>query len=290
MKKELAIVFGVTDNMAFALGNVFLGLKKHCQNLKADIIVFEQGLKNKDKRILNSIFPCKFIEYRFPHQGHLTNKTLKQFSELTFSRYECFDLLNHYKNVLWLDIDILIKKDITPLLEYSSTGISLTTGDTSSTDFTIEVDGLRTGDTKYNAGVMYLQDNLPNHKQLKDWCYQKTVKMAKFLKCADQGIINLMIKEFGLDVHFFPKEYNFNPGFINDKRLKKAAILHTFCQEKFWNYWIESEWDENYKEWRRLGGSKYSGHLWMRKFKKFPHPLRQTRKFLKFLFHDKQYE
>ena len=120
-KKELAIVFGSTGNMAFALGNVLIGLKKYSLEIAktADIKIFEQGISGKDKKILNSILPCEFIEYKFPHQGYLTDETVKKFSELTFSRFECFDMLNEYKKVLWLDIDILIQKpfDVNTLLE-----------------------------------------------------------------------------------------------------------------------------------------------------------------------------
>ena len=115
-KKNIAITFGITGNYAFALGNVLIGLKKHSPNLNADIIVFEQGVSEKDKILLNSIIPCNFIQYKFPDDIFLTNDTLKRFSELTFSRFECFKLLGQYKNVLWLDVDILIQKDVTELL------------------------------------------------------------------------------------------------------------------------------------------------------------------------------
>jgi len=106
-KKNIAITFGITGNYAFALGNVLIGLKKHSPNLNADIIVFEQGVSEKDKILLNSIIPCNFIQYKFPDDIFLTNDTLKRFSELTFSRFECFKLLGQYKNVLWLDVEVL---------------------------------------------------------------------------------------------------------------------------------------------------------------------------------------
>lgn len=282
-KKEIAIVFGATGNLTFALGNVLIGLKKHSPDLKADIIVYEQGITEKDKTIINSIIPCNFKKYHFPHQGHLTEETLKKFSELTFSRFECFDLLEEYKKVLWLDVDILIKKDITSLFDQKKSGISLVPGDLESIDFTIDIEGLRAGDWKYNAGVLYLQDDLPYSNQLKDWCYKKTVEMSKYLKCADQGIINLMIKEFSLDVFKMNIEYNFNPAYKNDSRINHAKILHTFCPEKFWNYWIEPEWDENYEAWVKMGGAKYQGQLWKRKFKNIPNPFRRPKKFICYL-------
>ena len=285
-KKELAIVFGATGNMAFALGNVLIGLKKHNPELKADILVFEQRITEKDKNLLNTILTCKFIEYKFPHQGSLTDETLKKFSELTFSRFECFDLLSEYKKVLWLDVDILIKRDISGIFEQQSKGISLSIGDVNSTDFNIEMEGLNTGDIKYNAGVMFLQDNLPAFEELKTWCYEKTLELAPYLKSADQGIINLMIKEKKLTVYLLDIEYNFNPIFNQNGDAREGIILHTFCPEKFWNYWNNKEWNENNKKWISIGGTPYKGKEIGRFYinlKEVPNPLKKTGGFVKYL-------
>lgn len=101
-KKELAIVFGSTGNMVFALGNMLIGLKKHNSELKADFIVYEQNISENDKNLLKFIISCDFKKYQFPKKDILTEDTLKKFSELSFSRFECFNLLKEYKNVLWL--------------------------------------------------------------------------------------------------------------------------------------------------------------------------------------------
>lgn len=282
-KKKLAIVFGVTGNMAFALANVLIGLKKHSPELIADFIVFEQRISDKDKNLLNSIVPCDFRNYKFPEQGYLTDDTLKKFSELTFSRFECFNLLREYKKVLWLDIDILIQRDITPLLSEYSTGISLLGNCRAGDDFTIEVKGLEPDKENFNAGIMYLQDNLLSYEDFADWCYKKTVEYAVYLKSADQGIINLLIKEKNLNVHRLHYNYNFNPAYGDSG--KGATILHTFCPEKFWNYWSYQEWNENNKIWLKMGGTPYKGKkigLWERKFKDIPHPLKRTSGFIKY--------
>lgn len=283
-KKELAIVFGATGNMAFALGNVLIGLKKHSPGILADIIIFEQNLEENDKNVINSIISSQFKKYEFPKKNVLTEGTLKKFSELTFSRFECFNLLSEYKKVLWLDIDILIQKDITPLLNEVSTGISLIGGLNAGDDFEIEIKGLEKGKENFNAGIMLLQDNLQDHPKLANWCYDKTLELAQYLRCADQGIINLMIKEHNLEVHKLDWKYNFNPAYGGKTDL--AVILHTFCPEKFWNYWSYSEWNNNYKIWIKFGGSPYTGkkyNWWNKKFKNVPNPLRNTRSFIKFV-------
>lgn len=254
-KKELAIVFGATGNMAFALGNVLIGLKKHNPDLDADIIIFEQNITLKDKNLLDSIYPCVFKEYKFPIKNTLTKETVKKFSELSFARYECFNLLSDYRNVLWLDIDILIQKNISSLLDEKSTGISMLGGLKAGDDFTIELKNLEKDKENFNAGIMYLQDNLPNYESLTNWCYEKTIEYSKYLKSADQGIINLMIKEFNFEVHRFEWKYNSNPVFNFD--YPNAVIVHTYCPEKFWNHWDIKEWNENNELWLKMGGTPY---------------------------------
>lgn len=283
-KKELAIVFGATGNMAFALANVLIGLKKHSPDLITDLIVFEQGISEKDKKLINTILPCDFREYHFPKQNTLSDDTLKKFSELTFSRFECFNMLNEYKNVLWLDIDILIQQDIASLLAEKSIGISMLGGLKAGDDFTIQVKGLEKDKENFNAGIMYIQDNLPNYESLAEYCYSKTIEYAPYLKSADQGIINLMIKENKLDVHRLDWKYNSNPGFNFD--YVKSVIVHTYCPEKFWNYWNIKEWAANNTTWLKMGGSAYQGKKygwWERKFKNVPNPFKRTRSFVKYI-------
>jgi len=283
-KKELLIVFGATGNMTFALANVLLGLKKHSPNIEADYLVYEQGISENEKALLAKILPVKFSRYEFPQKGHLTPETLGKFSELTFSRFECFKQLEFYKKVLWLDIDILIQKDINPLLSEASTGISLLGNCKAGDDFTITVKGLEPDKENFNAGVMYLQEVLPYYQELSDWCYAKTIEYAPYLRSADQGIINLMIKERCLDVHRLHYNYNFNPAYGNNG--SGAAILHTFCPEKLWNYWDYKEWNENNKIWIKMGGNPYKGKKygwWQRKFPAVPNPVKRTRSFIRYI-------
>ncbi len=266
-KQELAIVFGVTGNMAFALGNVLMGLKKHNPDLNEDIIVFEQGISEKDKNLLSSIIPCNFYEYQFPFDNpEFSADCLNRFTHLSFSRYECFRLLDKYKNVLWLDIDILIQRDISGILDYD-----------------LEC-GMR------NAGVMFINDKLENNNEIADWCYKRTMELAPYLTFADQGIINLMIQEFNLEVQELNLKYNCHPGF---KRAPDAYILHTFCPEKFWNYYNNKEWNEDYKEWLKMGGSPYTGkrvssvHKFFKE-RSLPNPFRSPRNFVKHFFANKK--
>jgi len=287
-KKNLAIILGATGNMAFALANVLIGIKKHSPNISADFIVFENNITESDKKLLNSIFSIKFIDYKFPLSVENFDKgSLKRFTLLSFSRYECFKMLDEYKHVLWLDIDILIMNDITAILNYAETGLALyRDGGKVGANFTIPIESYDMQKNYYNAGVMLLDDKFPEYKKITDWCYQKTVELAPYLTFADQGIINIMIQEFNLNVNILDLRFNSYPSFR--KTLKDPVIFHSFCPEKFWNFWNFKEWNENNKKWIKMGGYPYTGkrvNIVERFFteRNLPNPLTRPRPFFKHL-------
>jgi len=285
-KKELAIVLGATGNMAFALANVLIGIKKYSPKINADFIVFENNITELDKKLLNSIFPIKFIDYKFPLAAEKFDiGTLERFTLLSFSRYECFNMLNEYKNVLWLDIDLLIKGNISTILNYTNSGLSLyLDGGKVEENFTVPIDSYDMKKNYYNAGVMLIDDTLPEYEKITGWCYQKTLELAQYLTFADQGIINIMIQEFKLTVNPLSFKFNCHPGL--KKNLKTAIILHSFCSEKFWNFYNFKEWNENYIKWIKRGGTPYTGKKTgvIERFfteRNLPNPLTRPRPFFK---------
>jgi len=298
-KKELAITFGVTGNWSFALANVLLSIKKHSSKLKADFIVYHDNLAEKDKAVLNSILPCKFVNYNFPYDvSGLQNPNIETFSMLAFSRYECFDLLKEYKRVLWLDVDILIQKDISGLLNYTESGFGILAPEGSGEymghnyglgmQFYTPIEDFNMDTGAYATGTFILGDNLRNYENMTNWCYEKTFEYFENLKYPDLAIINCLIQEFNIEPSRI--DYNKYCCYPLNPDYKKAVILHPPGQEKFWNFYDFKEWNKNYKFWLKLGGTPYKGRKASWFFKKArkifpgcPDPLRQTRGFIKFL-------
>lgn len=292
-KKDKAIVLGATGNMAFAAANALIGIKKHSPDLKADFIIFHNDFSEKDKNLLNSIIPCKFIDYKMPinTQG-VEESSFSRYSKLAFSRYECFRMLDEYKQVLWLDIDVLVQKDISAIFDYAKTGISLYQEIAPLQEcFSIPVEGYDMKGAHYNSGVLLLSDSLQNCNAMANWLYQKTIEYGKYLKYADQGVINLLIQEFRLEVDKLPEKYNCHSTKNNSQN---ACIVHSYSPQKFWKWYERAyhfkEWDENYKQWLKMGGSPYIGlkyDFWEKIVKNIdydcPHPIRQPGKLFRFI-------
>ena len=82
MKKDLAMVFGITKDLDLALANVLISMKEHGNMPKnMDIYVFHDGLSQEKEDVLNSILPCEFIEYHNDiSEGTLDSTYLKLYS------------------------------------------------------------------------------------------------------------------------------------------------------------------------------------------------------------------
>ena len=292
-KRELAIVLGATVNMTFALANVLMGIKS---NLKKnfDIIVFHKDITDKEEELLNSIIPCDFKDYNL-EPSDISNHSLNRYSLLAYSRYECFSLLDKYKKILWLDIDVFIQKDLSDFIELDTSGIAMWRNDLHKNGFNFSqpIENYDMESNYYNTGVILLSDKLSNYNKMTDWCYKKTKEYGKKLICADQGILNLLVQEFNCEVTDLNEIYNCHP---EKEIVKDAAIIHPYAEEKLWNYYYNFEqWNENYKKWLRMGGSSYKGKkagfcgkIWIKFKKKYlpeaPDPRRHTGKFFKYVW------
>lgn len=278
-KKQLAITFGITGNWAFALGNVLIGLKKHNPSLNADIILFFDNLSLKDRFALKKIYPdIQLRKYKFPYETKDINN-INIFSEMAFSRYECFNLLNKYKKVVWLDVDIVIQNDITKLFEYSSNkGIALFANGKKLLKGDFNVDYLENFDLNaldFGSGTMVLSDNLKNFNKIALWCYEKTQEYSRVITSPDQAIINLALQKFDLQPEKLDKTYVFHPS---NTGWQNAKILHAYYGKKFWNGLDNEEWNTNNQEWLMFDGTPYDEN-W--DYFSKPNFLRQPSKFFR---------
>jgi len=266
MKKNLAILFGITADYSFALANVLTGLKKHSPGLADDIIVYHDGLAGEEQARLNAVLPCRFMVYEPP--GELPDHHL---SNLTFSRFEGFRLLGEYRHVLWLDVDILIRGDISDILTHGGSGMACCyePGPLARLfpDLSAPPDDIRRCDLEksyFNSGVMLLSDVLERPETMRDWLYRAVTEYPKICaKTADQGVINLMVQVFGIQITALPEPFNcmicndWHPAY----RMKRdAKIIHSITEDKFWNYWRSTVWDQNYRQWLDAGGTPAAGY------------------------------
>lgn len=282
MSKKNAIFFSCNERFIFTLSVALLSLKKYNQELlkNTDVLVYYQGFTQADKDFLNRILPCKFTEYHFAVETDFNNINFKHFTQLTFARYEIFDLLDTYRKVLYIDVDVMIGGDLSyifnnfgdksgvAMCKDTQKGLTLITKNfvkpMPQYDMTVPC---------YNAGVTLFCDNIPHRRELRMWCYHKTAEWLENLVCPDQGVVNVMFQEFGIQVEVLPDICNClpsNPKYL-DKNRHDVLIYH--CAGggvRFWTYTWNALWQPFYQEYLAMGGKPHTDkeHAWLKWIKK----------------------
>ena len=264
-RKKLAIVLCATTNQMFAVGNVLIGLKKHfsLSEEEYDIVLYiDKDMHKRDENALKKIYKniiINKINKIFSDEYEKSN-AIKYFTSMAHVRYECFDLLNIYEKILYLDTDVLIQKDIIEILSMNEHDMYAAFEKTSIKG-NLEIENFNEGynyQLKYdierkvfNSGVLLFNNKMiKNRSGIKKWCYSK----AEEWKAADQVILNLMVQEFNIDIADFTNKYN---RYVFDN-LDDAFIVHSCAWNlKFWDGIDNKDWKENNMVWISYGGLKY---------------------------------
>lgn len=262
-KKKLACLVAVSDNLAFAAGNIAISLNRYMK-IDYDLLVYTSGMDEKDKIVLNSLphtyvvnyeFDADFLSYMMTSLP--PNCRFKDERKLMrFCHYEAFKLLEDYQNVVWIDADMSVQADLSPILKYAPFGITLDTPWNVRNQFIAQIEGFDMEKPAYCSGIMMLNEKLP-YQEIYKWLFEKTKLYAPKMKNGDQAIINLMIQEFKLQPVLMPlEEYQ---CIYTKKEGISARVVHFGTDKKVWNDNVilncYPEWYRVYCEWVALGGT-----------------------------------
>lgn len=272
-----AIVFGLTADHIFAVASVMLDIKRLSPGLVDEVVVIHDGVSKKDQRIISEIIPTRFIRYEFPLNSYrvLNSSAVQQFTKMVFSKFECLRLLDDYKNVAWLDYDMVVQSDISELFSPSVDGIKMMPSGApvraqlheATDEYDMDKEGIC-------ACLFVFQNNLKKYSEMYQFCYAKVEEYSDILFMPEQAIFDFMIQEFRLTpVPIDSKIYSPHPTDI--ALAPKAKIIHAYGQPKFWNGLYNDQWSRNYKTWLEMGGAPYRPPTFMdrllKKAKRFSH-------------------
>lgn len=276
MKKKTAIVTGGTSNDVPAMACLVMNIKDTNPTLADEIVILHDGISEKDKELINTIFPTRFILYKSPFENirEFKNVVTQYFSLMVFCRYECFKLLEDYETVIWTDYDVVILQDLSELKRNTNSGMVFSyTEEPLSSQFYDTIKKIRNMKFDLSKTAVCIPLFVLNHK-IQDyliyytWLIENTVTYAKYLYLPEVAVVNLLLQEFNLDFDtFITSKYYAHP--IKDKDMKDIKILHAYGQPKFWNGSYNKIWEKNYKIWVRMGGTPYA-------YRTFNSKLRQT--------------
>jgi len=271
MKKNLAVVLGITSDLAFAAGVMLLSLKRHLSPHVDgyDVVIIHDGkLDENDAGLFHAICPtCILVEYA-PLCLDLSVLP-KDFRPAYIYRFESFRLLDTYKTLIWLDCDLAVQDDISELMNYGPLAMAIDNfsiplvknGLTLQTNFKIPLAEYDMNSEFYNTGVIVFQDTIQEPLKIYEWCMTTFTSLYDILSYQDQPVFNMLVQKHPTMSAVLPTE-RFN-SFVPFASSNTAAIVHAVGRRKFWNdaFVMLSfpEWQRDYHRWLRMGGSRYSG-------------------------------
>lgn len=245
-KKESAIIFIVNKDYLFALGTMIVNLQATSPNSYSDIVVYSDGLSAEEKEKIQKIEKnTNFFDYSLnewirdhkeitsPQSQHFLNK----YSHLAWSKYKVFEQLEFYKKILFLDLDMLIKNNISTLFKIDSL-IAWRSGQNFHGKFGNKkglVEKVSTIPTNYpspNGGLLYATDKI----NFKKFCKDARDFTVQFLDYFASGLDELAIawaaSQNNIPIHELAEsEYNTLPA----QYTTNTKVLHFMGEEKLWN-------------------------------------------------------
>jgi hypothetical protein len=271
-KRPLAVLLGITGNLAFAAGCLLQAVRRHSPELAYDAFIYHDGTVLPSDAALLKDLGARLIPFHVPFSTKVGADFIAQCSLLAFARFECLKLLRRYRHVVYFDVDIAVQDDISSLLGYGPLGVTYEDRSfmrrptyKAGCNFSQPVPGIIADAPGINSGVIVFNDELPNPEELY-LSYCKWIDMyASRLIYWDQAILTLLahrLEAMGAGiVQYMPTEkYNTHPYSAN---AVQAVLLHAFGPNKFWNDALMCllcpEWARDYARWVAKGGSLWTG-------------------------------
>lgn len=265
MKISNCFVTGGSSNDVAAMAVLLLNLKE-TQSWIDHIVVFHDGISQRDQRLMNSIMPVEFIKYRFPGDRRTFNEIVRYvYREMVFCKYECFKLLERFEHVVWSDYDVVFLKDVPELVADDGIGIKSLVYDPKDNVGTFEkqlrgdfwkkwVDKLDINAPSIATGLFCLSRALPKVDKIYQRMISATEQYGEWLVLPDQAVMNVVFQENNISIQPIPWSYAYNPRKY-DNSSTDVQCLHACGQPKFWNGMYNETWQRNYKIWLDMGGS-----------------------------------
>jgi len=270
MKKETAIVLGTTKNSAFAIANVIIGLERYSSPFIDSYFVYHDGLTRRDQQALQKLSPKVRLESYtaqdfFQKLGlqETYTQALERYTHMTCVHYEMFQLLESYRNVIWIDFDILIQKDISQIVDFGP--MAMLRGGTQMKDALGQETKKCPSDLVCKSpGVFIITDDLPNYPTWTEELYQTTRDHLATLTLPDLAVINLVAYRRGILIKELPDFYGCPPEWL---KAKNCGVVHTAgMYRRLWNHQsiriAFPEWELNNKLWEKTGGQPFEGEIY----------------------------
>ena len=276
--KKRAIVFGITNNLCFAVGTMLIGFLKHNPDYNGTVLIFHENLSKDQRGKLEVIYPAisfrKFtkeqVETRISNAADrkVIDQLISRYSIFYFAKFELPDLLDEFERVIWLDVDMLVRGPLDEIWDFDeftwrTAGPASKLSPSFSRLFEAEI---KTKDyNRPNGGLIGICRNARKQgsvttAQLYHWFNELQTRSRSLI--ADEFSFFLLAATIGANVKELAVSYN---CFSTRQGCDTAKIIHAVGAKKFWDSAAMKlaypDWVLWYNEWVRHGGDTYEGQV-----------------------------
>ena len=265
-KRELAIFLVCRGDLFYPLATTLLSLLENSPEFNHDIIIATGGdayISKNDKHIISQIYSnIHFLEFTdefiIKNIGGFMNNYFKPSTPLQLlSRYYAFDLLSIYKQIILLDTDVIINKDINEFKSFYGSGVAArkTTWKIKDHIYSVKPNSPIANDYGVNVGVLYIDDTC----SLKSQSFIETHKIYAPMEQVggpEENIISVCLSLNRIQCIELPYNYH---SYYTTAKCDDSIVIHSCRRDKFWNsnflFYAFPKWRDYFNEWKKLGGS-----------------------------------
>lgn len=248
---ELSLSFSISDNYAQHLAVVLTSALVNNPSARFVVHILHRNVTAETQAKLRGIetgFGNRMrLSFHLIDQTHFESfpLPLEHVSQETYYRYLLPKLLSDEERTLYLDVDLVIRDDLTRLWEWPLSGnlMAAVSDNKPETEgfrkFRHEL-GMAPGTVYINAGVMLLDLKGLRAFDFTDKCFRATRRLAPILEWPDQDVINSVLNG---RIAVLPQIYN---EMQRCSRRKGTVIRHfaTFTAKPWCCLWKNHSWSE----------------------------------------------
>lgn len=258
-----ALVFAVSNDLVFSLAVVLLSLKENSYSVfsSSDIIIYTDTISEPNQTALNKIHPNIYIrEFEDGYDEIYNHKFIKEkrWGKWVIPKLFCFELINYYENVLFLDCDMYVYGDISEIFNSSEISWVRVTSWTGTQLLEKFLKDPKDHPSAPNGGLVFLSSQIRNYN------IDKKDIIAAFhdikdinIGGIDERILSYIVYTKNIVVKELDNKYN---ALVAHSTVDNAVIVHFTGVDnpKPWTSpiinLVHPDWMFMYKKWLNLGG------------------------------------
>lgn len=265
--RENLLVLGASRGLGFSIGVLIKNIQRISPHTFSEVVIFSEDLTLRDKEIIGNFLPTKFIEYipPVPTKNLRRSLYLKYFTPFVLSKMEAFRYVKDYETVTWIDTDVVVLKNLSPLLASTTAPARFMLSGTLREQLLAEISAYPMNYPAIAAGVFSISRNLGPYEDIYFFAAKFIAEHANLLYLPEQAALTAAFHQFQVKIDplihekFAPHPLHYGPS---------AIMLHAYGPHKFWSGIHSVLWNENYASWLAEGGSpipRFTAMKWVKR-------------------------